>query len=54
MLERRDSYRELYRDFRWNIPERFNIGVAVSDRWAWPSRTAPRSSTTGQTASPTG
>jgi acetyl-CoA synthetase len=34
MLERRDSYSSLYRDFRWTIPERFNIGVAVSDRWA--------------------
>jgi acetyl-CoA synthetase len=34
MLERRDSYEALYRDFRWDIPERFNIGVAVSDRWA--------------------
>ena len=34
MLERRDSYDALYRDFRWNIPQRFNIGVAVSDRWA--------------------
>jgi acetyl-CoA synthetase len=34
MLQRSDSYDELYRDFRWQIPERFNIGVAVSDRWA--------------------
>jgi acetyl-CoA synthetase len=34
MLERRDSYSELYRDFRWQIPDRFNIGAAVSDRWA--------------------
>ncbi|WP_127521195.1 AMP-binding protein [Mesorhizobium sp. Z1-4] len=34
MLERRDTYSELYRDFRWQIPDRFNIGVAVSDRWA--------------------
>jgi acetyl-CoA synthetase len=42
MLEWRDSYRELNRDFRWDIPERFNIGVAVSDRWALaePDRTA--------------
>jgi acetyl-CoA synthetase len=42
MLERRDSYASLYRDFRWKIPERFNIGVAVSDRWAAtdPGRTA--------------
>ena len=34
MLERRDSYSTLYRDFRWNIPARFNIGTAVADRWA--------------------
>ncbi|MGE0282902.1 MAG: AMP-binding protein [Rhizobiaceae bacterium] len=34
MLQRADSYDGLYRDFRWQIPERFNIGVAVSDRWA--------------------
>ncbi|MBO6717483.1 MAG: acyl-CoA synthetase [Rhizobiaceae bacterium] len=34
MLERRDTYSELYRDFRWQIPERFNIGTAVADRWA--------------------
>ena len=34
MLERRDSYDALYRDFRWNTPRLFNIGVAVSDRWA--------------------
>ncbi|MGE0502475.1 MAG: AMP-binding protein [Rhizobiaceae bacterium] len=42
MLERRRSYDELYRDFRWSIPERFNIGVAVSDAWAVrePGRTA--------------
>ena len=29
MLERRDNYGDLYRDFRWEIPDRFNIGVAV-------------------------
>ena len=42
MLEPRDDYESLHRDFRWNIPERFNIGVAVADRWAArdPSRTA--------------
>jgi acetyl-CoA synthetase len=34
MLERRDSYDALCRDFRWIVPERFNIGVAVSDAWA--------------------
>lgn len=34
MLERQDSYDALYRGFRWNLPERFNIGTAVCDRWA--------------------
>jgi acetyl-CoA synthetase len=34
MLHRRETYPELYRDFRWQIPDRFNIGAAVSDRWA--------------------
>ena len=34
MLERRDNYDLFYGDFRWTIPKRFNIGVAVSDRWA--------------------
>ncbi|WP_442581887.1 AMP-binding protein [Mesorhizobium sp. ASY16-5R] len=42
MLERADSYEALYRNFRWAVPDRFNIGVAVSDRWAAsePERTA--------------
>lgn len=42
MLERRDTYDALYRDFRWKIPQKFNIGTAVSDRWALvdPERTA--------------
>ena len=42
MLERRDDYASLTRDFRWVVPQRFNMGVAVSDRWAAgdPSRTA--------------
>lgn len=34
MLERREDYDTLYRDFAWQIPERFNIGVAVADTWA--------------------
>ena len=42
MLERRADYAALYRDFHWKIPRRFNIGKAVSDRWAAlePDRTA--------------
>lgn len=34
MLERRRDYETLYRDFRWRIPERFNIGTAIADAWA--------------------
>jgi acetyl-CoA synthetase len=34
MLERREGYDALYRDFRWRLPPRFNIGTAVADRWA--------------------
>ncbi|WP_404934424.1 AMP-binding protein [Nitratireductor sp. ac15] len=34
MLERRESYRQLYDEFRWSIPETFNIGVAISNAWA--------------------
>lgn len=34
MLERRESYRQLYDGFRWNIPKTFNIGVAISNAWA--------------------
>lgn len=34
MLERRDSYQALHDGFRWDIPQRFNIGTAISNRWA--------------------
>lgn len=34
MLPQRDSYEALYRDFRWRIPQSFNIGTAISDVWA--------------------
>jgi acetyl-CoA synthetase len=36
------SYGHLVRDFRWNLPGRFNIAVACADRWAAedPERTA--------------
>ncbi len=30
MLPKIEDYDELYREFRWRIPERFNIGVAVT------------------------
>ena len=29
-----DNFDALYRDFRWNIPARYNIGVDICDRWA--------------------
>ncbi|OLP53721.1 AMP-dependent synthetase [Rhizobium rhizosphaerae] len=28
------DYRHLYDGFRWDLPERFNMGVAISDAWA--------------------
>jgi acetyl-CoA synthetase len=34
VLHRGNSYDEVYRGFRWELPERFNIGVAVCDRHA--------------------
>src|SRR5260370_21347128 len=34
MLHRGNSYDEVYRSFRWGLPERFNIGVAACDRHA--------------------
>lgn len=34
MLERRATYAETFDSFRWQIPERFNIGVACCDRHA--------------------
>ncbi|WP_412064147.1 AMP-binding protein [Rhizobium sp. SYY.PMSO] len=33
-LPPRDTYEALYRDFRWEIPAKFNIGHAVCDAWA--------------------
>ncbi|MCJ8149854.1 AMP-binding protein [Shinella sedimenti] len=34
MLVERPDYEALYADFRWDIPDRFNIGTAVSNAWA--------------------
>jgi acetyl-CoA synthetase len=34
MLERRATYQETFEHFAWQIPERFNIGVACCDRHA--------------------
>lgn len=34
LLEPRDTFEALLRDFRWDIPADFNIGRVVSDDWA--------------------
>ena len=34
VLPRLDKYDDIYRQFRWNVPARYNIGVDVCDRWA--------------------
>src|ERR1700676_2603716 len=34
VLQRASSYDEAYRTFRWEVPARFNIGVAACDRHA--------------------
>ena len=34
MLPPARDYDELYRQFRWQVPARFNIGVDACDRWA--------------------
>ena len=34
LLPEAENYEDLIRKFRWNIPEKFNMGVAVCDAWA--------------------
>ncbi|SDB70628.1 acyl-CoA synthetase [Belnapia rosea] len=34
MLPHGESYEAIRQGFRWQVPERFNIGVACCDRWA--------------------
>ncbi len=34
MLPRAETFQELSEQFRWEIPEHYNIGVDVCDRWA--------------------
>ena len=34
MLRPASDYETLVSGFRWRIPERYNIGVDVCDRWA--------------------
>ena len=41
MLQQAESYEAVYRGFRWTIPEYFNIGVDICDKWcADPARLA--------------
>jgi acetyl-CoA synthetase len=34
MLERKGTYDEVYKSFRWSVPEFYNIGVDICDKWA--------------------
>lgn len=34
MLEKKPTYEEVYRSFRWPVPEYYNIGVDICDKWA--------------------
>ena len=34
MLRKADDYSSVYDNFKWEIPERYNIGVDVCDKWA--------------------
>jgi acetyl-CoA synthetase len=34
MLKRGDTYEEVYGSFKWEIPEFYNIGVDICDKWA--------------------
>jgi acetyl-CoA synthetase len=48
VIEKTDSYDELYASFRWRIPETYNLGVDLCDKWVDGShRTALIYETTG-------
>ncbi len=34
MLERGETYEDVYRSFQWRVPEFYNIGIDICDRWA--------------------
>jgi acetyl-CoA synthetase len=34
MLERKSTYEDVYRSFRWQVPEHYNIAVDICDKWA--------------------
>ena len=33
-LEKKDRYDEMYKNFKWHVPEYFNFGFDVVDKWA--------------------
>jgi len=38
ILPQENTYSALYEKFQWRLPERYNIGIDICDRWA---RTEP-------------
>ena len=34
MLEKKNTYDEVYKSFRWQVPKYYNIGVDICDKWA--------------------
>ena len=34
MLKRGQTYRQVYDAFEWQIPEFYNIGIDICDKWA--------------------
>lgn len=34
MISKGKSYQEIYNGFSWDIPEKYNIGIDICDRWA--------------------
>ena len=34
MLQPSDTYEDVYNAFQWHIPEQYNIGVDICDKWA--------------------
>ena len=34
MLRSGKTYRDVYDTFKWEIPEFFNIGIDICDKWA--------------------
>ncbi len=34
MLKKKNTYDEVYKSFRWQVPKKYNIGVDICDKWA--------------------